>query len=654
MRNFTPSEIPREFDSRLVKILKDLGGYLEQVDKGFARIQRGEIPVSGGAILPIPISHPSLTNLTIGDDHPMYLFLGTSSALRSGKASTATTDETDANKQIIYGNVSFRAADSGVAMQEFKSSNALGTLDGFSIKKTGGYRIFFFHPGLTPGDIVVRFPITFTASDILVLEATTNTLSKKTLTTNNILTFDGTATYCQLQNAGGASVYLDITAITAEKTLIFKNWGGTVPAPVGTGTSGNLLVSQGTSQPIWQAPSTAVAHSLLSATHTDTTPASVVRGDLITGQGASPAWGRLAVGTALYILESDGTDAVWADLFGAGHTWSQTNVFTVDGGVTIANNKSLNFKNDSGTGINILTVDASNDLRIRIPATGRTIFITNGASATPIFNISDLGTLTLGSATVGTHFLTFQAGTTTQAPIIFGSGSVVLSSATAGCLEYNGTNLFITTSAPARKTLAQLETDQTWSGIQEYGAVLRLQNNIGMAFKTSGGSSINVFVAQSTDIFRILALTTTGLIKIGNSNGNIGFVFDTTNAAAKLFVGGSTSPSHFLQIAAGTTAIAPLVLTSGTSLTTAVAGAIEFTTDDFFATITTGAARKAFILDNGSRLTSGKIPVATTNGRLIDGQTPLAGTKTYYVADSSGGAVTRKLTFVDGVLTSET
>ena len=34
--------------------------------------------------------------------------------------------------------------------------------------------------------------------------------------------------------------------------------------------------------------------------------------------------------------------------------------------------------------------------------------------------------------------------------------------------------------------------------------------------------------------------------------------------------------------------------------------------------------------------------------------TPLAGTKVYYVADSSGGAVTRKLTFTDGVLTSET
>ena len=34
--------------------------------------------------------------------------------------------------------------------------------------------------------------------------------------------------------------------------------------------------------------------------------------------------------------------------------------------------------------------------------------------------------------------------------------------------------------------------------------------------------------------------------------------------------------------------------------------------------------------------------------------TPLSGTKVYYVADTSGGATTRKLTFVNGILTSET
>lgn len=71
-------------------------------------------------------------------------------------------------------------------------------------------------------------------------------------------------------------------------------------------------------------------------------------------------------------------------------------------------------------------------------------------------------------------------------------------------------------------------------------------------------------------------------------------------------------------ITAGT---APIKLTSGTSMTTAEVGAWEFTTDDLYFTITTGAARKGVILNNGSNLTSGKIPVATTNGRLIDGPT---------------------------------
>ena len=41
------------------------------------------------------------------------------------------------------------------------------------------------------------------------------------------------------------------------------------------------------------------------------------------------------------------------------------------------------------------------------------------------------------------------------------------------------------------------------------------------------------------------------------------------------------------------------------------------------------------------------------NGKIVTGE-GLAGTKVYYVADTSGGAVTRKLTFLNGVLTSET
>jgi hypothetical protein len=54
------------------------------------------------------------------------------------------------------------------------------------------------------------------------------------------------------------------------------------------------------------------SHALLSATHTDTTPATVLRGALVTGQGASPTWSLLALGSAGKLIRSDGTDAGWS------------------------------------------------------------------------------------------------------------------------------------------------------------------------------------------------------------------------------------------------------------------------------------------------------------------------------------------------------
>jgi hypothetical protein len=55
------------------------------------------------------------------------------------------------------------------------------------------------------------------------------------------------------------------------------------------------------------------AHNVLSATHSDSTAGSVVRGDLIVGKGASPKWERLALGANGKYLKSDGNDVTWAD-----------------------------------------------------------------------------------------------------------------------------------------------------------------------------------------------------------------------------------------------------------------------------------------------------------------------------------------------------
>lgn len=59
---------------------------------------------------------------------------------------------------------------------------------------------------------------------------------------------------------------------------------------------------------------------------------------------------------------------------------------------------------------------------------------------------------------------------------------------------------------------------------------------------------------------------------------------------------GTTSPTALLHLKAGTTAAstAPLKFTSGALNTTAEVGAVEFLTDAYYGTITTGAARKQF------------------------------------------------------------
>lgn len=64
-------------------------------------------------------------------------------------------------------------------------------------------------------------------------------------------------------------------------------------ARLGVGAAGTILtVTAGL--PAWVAPAAAVAHTILSATHTDSLAASVVDGDIIIGN-VTPAWSRLAI-----------------------------------------------------------------------------------------------------------------------------------------------------------------------------------------------------------------------------------------------------------------------------------------------------------------------------------------------------------------------
>jgi hypothetical protein len=74
------------------------------------------------------------------------------------------------------------------------------------------------------------------------------------------------------------------------------------------------------------------AHPLLSVGHNDTSATAPTRGALIVGQGTTPAWSSLALGTANRCLVSNGTDAVWNTCLFTGFN-AGTIAFTGTGGL---------------------------------------------------------------------------------------------------------------------------------------------------------------------------------------------------------------------------------------------------------------------------------------------------------------------------------
>ncbi|MBI4164305.1 MAG: hypothetical protein HY508_01065, partial [Acidobacteria bacterium] len=113
----------------------------------------------------------------------------------------------------------------------------------------------------------------------------------------------------------------EVLSVTDLTTYSSTSGNGTqaILSTITTPASNDVLTWNGSNW-INQAPSGGSAHNILSATHSDSTTASVVRGDLITGQGASPTWQRLAKGSASQCLQMDGSavDIVWGSCAGAG------------------------------------------------------------------------------------------------------------------------------------------------------------------------------------------------------------------------------------------------------------------------------------------------------------------------------------------------
>ena len=225
-------------------------------------------------------------------------------------------------------------------------------------------------------------------------------------------------------------------------------------------------------------------------------------------------------------------------------------------------------------------------------------------------------TLDIG-ASGATRPRTLFLGTSLITPAATISGMTagsVLFAGTGGLLSQNNANLFwdnanvrlgIGTAAPQRRL--HLSTAASGENVL-FETTEATSGRIGFDLKTG-------YTANAGDYFRFIfrgdfadvtltvrdesAATSNEFLKFSYLTKvlALGLAADTVILYGNVGVG-VTSPTAKLHLKAGTAtaSTAPLKLTSGVLNTVAEAGAIEFLTDDFFATITTGAVRKKIVL----------------------------------------------------------
>ncbi|MBK9258105.1 MAG: hypothetical protein IPM42_21895 [Saprospiraceae bacterium] len=278
----------------------------------------------------------------------------------------------------------------------------------------------------------------------------------------------------------------------------------------------------------------------------------------------------------------------------------------VGNGLTISND-SLHATGSGITEINGLT----GAVQTMVVGTAGTNFAISSSSTTHTFNLPDAsasarGVVTTGSQTFG-GAKTFNSSATFSA----GSGSEIILNAGGNIHGYTNGNL----TGPTARTsggvdavynLGNATADYSLSAIVEPGGTLGSDGleiyHLGTSYSTSG-----LFDNQSI-VIRATALVTDGIRFIAEgSNAPIIFANEGTGTAnEKMRIDGDgmvsisgggtpiTNPSAKLHIQAGSTAAssAPIKLNSGSLMSSAEVGAIEFLSDRLYFTKTTGATRE--------------------------------------------------------------
>ena len=245
------------------------------------------------------------------------------------------------------------------------------------------------------GNLVNMTDITpVTLNSVAIANYATNS---NTLTFTN-KTFDANGTGNSLSNVDVADL-----ANGTDGELITWDAAG-APATVPVGTSGHVLTSNGVgAAPTFQASAGANHNLLDGSVHPDTAVSTVVRGDIIIGN-ATPAWTRLAKGTANQVLTMDGTgtDVTWANS-AAGFS----DPMTTRGDIIIRNASNVTDRLAIGTNTQVLTSDGTDISWSDATGGGDTVV------GTQLLEV-DASALYPGGSTPATAIATYQFGAQNQ------------------------------------------------------------------------------------------------------------------------------------------------------------------------------------------------------------------------------------------------
>jgi len=354
----------------------------------------------------------------------------------------------------------------------------------------------------------------------------------------------------------------------------------------------------------------------------------------------------------------------------------------------------------------VLVVDATNNrVGIRTASPLSTLSVVGQSRITPsgadsqntllIENLAGNPAIQLGTFIGASSYAGFWAGNVTptnQNYTLIGNGTTetIFNTPTSGSILFrinqvsapnamrlNATGLSINTNSGASRLSVKGNAGigATYSDIAAPTSGLIVEGNVGIGtsgpttglhINTGTGAVEQLRISNSGDASKYLSIGDDFINKeaqdASNTNLTIGtsFTGGATGGGIRIHTGvnvfstvfdksgnvgiGQTTPTAVLHIKAGTAtaSTAPLKLTSGTLNTTAEAGAVEFLTDAFYGTITTGAARKTFAFLES--------PVFTTNitTPLIVGGTAVGSNIIYKSTTGAGTAAGIAHQFIGG------